>query len=287
MSYLGNQPVPHSTRTIQEFTVPSGGQTTFATAGYVPNFIQITLNGIRLAATDYTATNGSDVVLTTAAVEGDVLCVDMQNELVDVGAGFASTSEVQGTHTTFSGSHSDTATTINLASVSGISARDYVVGEGIATGTTVSSVGASSVVISAGLDTDGVGIAGGEPISFYNSTKALSPGTVAGGLCRAWVNFNGTGTVAIRAAYNVSSISDNGIGDYQINLTTAMPDANYCTVGTTGYAGNGTASGFLGANRIGSNGNEAAPTTTAVRVNSVTFAGSVVDTKYINVSIFR
>jgi hypothetical protein len=106
--------------------------------------------------------------------------------------------------------------------------------------------------------------------------------------CRAWVNFDGTGTVAIRNSGNVSSISDNGgQGDYTINFATAMPDANYCTVGTTGYAGNGTASGFLGANRIGSNGNEAAPTTTAVRVNSVTFAGSVVDTKYINVSIFR
>ena len=154
----------------------------------------------------------------------------------------ATTAQVQGTHTTFSGSHSDTATTINLASVSGISAGDYVVGEGIATGTTVSSVGASSVVISAGLDTDGVGIAGGEPISFYKSTKALSPGLVAGGLCRAWVNFNGSGTVAIRAANNVSSITDNGTGDYTVNFTTAMPDANYAVVvtgeDTSGGAGN-------------------------------------------------
>lgn len=46
-------------------------------------------------------------------------------------------------------------------------------------------------------------------------------------LCKAWVNFNGTGTVAIRASYNVSSITDNGIGDYTVNFTTAMPDANY------------------------------------------------------------
>ena len=45
--------------------------------------------------------------------------------------------------------------------------------------------------------------------------------------CRAWVNFNGTGTVAIRASGNVSTISDNGTGDYTINFTTAMPDANY------------------------------------------------------------
>lgn len=46
-------------------------------------------------------------------------------------------------------------------------------------------------------------------------------------VCRAWVNFNGTGTVAIRASGNVSSITDNGVGDYTANLTTAMPDANF------------------------------------------------------------
>lgn len=45
--------------------------------------------------------------------------------------------------------------------------------------------------------------------------------------CRAWVNFNGTGTIAIRASGNVTSITDNGVGDYTVNFTTAMPDANY------------------------------------------------------------
>jgi len=45
--------------------------------------------------------------------------------------------------------------------------------------------------------------------------------------CRAWVNFNGTGTPAIRGSGNVSSITDNGVGQYTVNLTNAMPDANY------------------------------------------------------------
>lgn len=45
--------------------------------------------------------------------------------------------------------------------------------------------------------------------------------------CRAWVNFNGTGTVAIRASGNVSSITDNSTGNYTVNFTTAMPDADY------------------------------------------------------------
>ena len=47
--------------------------------------------------------------------------------------------------------------------------------------------------------------------------------------CRAWVNFNGTGTVAIRASGNVSSITDHATGDYTVNFTTAMPDINYTT----------------------------------------------------------
>ena len=50
---------------------------------------------------------------------------------------------------------------------------------------------------------------------------------------RAWVNFNGTGTVAIRASGNVSSITDQGTGTYAVNITTAMPDANYATVATS------------------------------------------------------
>ena len=52
--------------------------------------------------------------------------------------------------------------------------------------------------------------------------------------CRAWVNFNGTGTVAIRAGGNVSSITDMGTGKYQVNFTTLMPDANFaCVIGYT------------------------------------------------------
>jgi hypothetical protein len=50
---------------------------------------------------------------------------------------------------------------------------------------------------------------------------------------KAWVNFNGTGTVAIRASLNVSSITDNGTGDYTVNFTTAISDANYAVAGMT------------------------------------------------------
>ena len=61
-----------------------------------------------------------------------------------------------------------------------------------------------------------------------NASLMTTPtGTAPSYFCRAWVNFNGTGTPAIRASGNVSSITDNGTGDYTVNFTTAMPDANY------------------------------------------------------------
>jgi hypothetical protein len=59
--------------------------------------------------------------------------------------------------------------------------------------------------------------------------------------CRAWVNFNGTGTVAIRASGNVSSITDNGTGTYTVNFTTAMPDANFAIVAQGGGTSGGRA----------------------------------------------
>ena len=60
--------------------------------------------------------------------------------------------------------------------------------------------------------------------------------------CRAWVNFNGSGTVAIRASGNVSSITDNGTGDYTVNFATAMPDANYASA-SIGYHVTGVTEG--------------------------------------------
>lgn len=69
-----------------------------------------------------------------------------------------------------------------------------------------------------------------------SSTAATAPvfkdgnGTQIGTLCRAWVNFTGTGTVTINGSFNVSSITDNGTGDYTINFTNALADANYAPV---------------------------------------------------------
>lgn len=64
-------------------------------------------------------------------------------------------------------------------------------------------------------------------LSNLAGSQTVPMDTVAQGSAKAWVNFNGTGTVAIRRAFNVSSITDNGTGDYTVNFTNAMPDASY------------------------------------------------------------
>lgn len=72
--------------------------------------------------------------------------------------------------------------------------------------------------------------------------KVQSNGVTTNAL--AWVNFNGTGTVAIRSSYNVSSITDNGTGDYTVNFATALSDANYALNGTVNI-NNTTGSGYM------------------------------------------
>lgn len=63
-----------------------------------------------------------------------------------------------------------------------------------------------------------------------NGSVSTSSANVIQGCAKAWVNFNGTGTVAIRASYNVTSITDNGTGDYAVNFTNALSDANYVAI---------------------------------------------------------
>ena len=72
--YIGNIPVPQATQTRDVFTATSG-QTSFATSGYTPNFLDVYLNGVHLDPSDYTASNGSDVVLAVGAAAGDSVIV--------------------------------------------------------------------------------------------------------------------------------------------------------------------------------------------------------------------
>jgi hypothetical protein len=98
--------------------------------------------------------------------------------------------------------------------------------------------------------------------------------------CKAWVNFNGTGTVAIRASGNVTSITDRGTGAYTVNFTTSMPDANYGFAVSAGTPGANTAAYAHLANSI-------APTTSALAVDVITDGGTRQDATYVSASIFR
>ncbi len=110
--------------------------------------------------------------------------------------------------------------------------------------------------------------------------------------CRAWVNFNGTGTVAIRASGNVTSITDNGVGDYTVNFTNAMPDANYlfslsASDNGTGTGGPAQTNGFAyGAWKRGTN-------SCVYNTGSMRFqigypaVTDLYDQTHVNVAIFR
>jgi hypothetical protein len=114
-----------------------------------------------------------------------------------------------------------------------------------------------------------------------NAGGSVNPSTTIDGInysCRAWVNFNGTGTVAIRGSGNVTSITDNGTGDYTVNFTTAMSDANYSfliTPTSSTTAANGHSIRAL----------------TTIATTSIRFiisnSGAVVDVDYVQVGIFR
>lgn len=113
----------------------------------------------------------------------------------------------------------------------------------------------------------------------------LNPDGTENYKCRAWVNFNGTGTVAIRASGNVSSITDNGTGDYTVNFTNAMPDINFCSQGFSWASGKNASPIILGARAS----TTAPHTTTTVRVTvHDNFSESVLfDADYVCVAIFR
>jgi hypothetical protein len=103
--------------------------------------------------------------------------------------------------------------------------------------------------------------------------------------CRAWVNFNGTGTIAIRASGNVSSITDNGVGDYTVNFTTAMSDTSYCGVALPNDGTPGTNLVIACENSTRTKTTSAFNIWTAYGGNGVNKA--LYDVNTVNVSIFR
>jgi len=215
-------------RTVTEFTA-TAGQTTFSVPSYTVGYINVYDNGVRQGAADFTATNGTTVVLATAALAGDLITVES----------FYVSSVLNA-----------------IPAVAGAVNSTYIAPNVTLTAPTLTTPSIDSA-----------------PVPTVSGTAPLY-------MCRAWVNFNGVGTPAIRASSNVSSITDNGTADTTINFTTAMPDGNYCVTGTAGRGSNGTDP------RVIANGVSAAGTS-SVRMIVQDSSALPSEVEYTSVAIFR
>ena len=197
-------------------------------------------------------------------------------------------------------------TSITTAAV--IAPAGTLTGSTLAAGVTASSITSVGSGIALGTPSSGVvtNLTGTASININGTVGATTPTTVVGTTgsfsgnlsfnsgygssavaygCRAWVNFNGTGTVAIRASGNVSSITDNGVGDYTVNFTTAMVDANYSVSVDKGVSANRRVIASYG---VDASSNVVTPTTTAVRIICFDESTSATaDMGGVSVSIFR
>ena len=186
-------------RTVTDFTA-TAAQTSFSVPSYTVGYIDVYRNGVRLVSTDFTATTGTTVVLANACTSGDAVVTEsflvssVLNAIPNTGGSVSAS---------------------NLAASGTGSSSNFLRGDMAWT----SATGTGSVVL------------GTSPTLTTPNINSAQIATVSGTaplyMARAWVNFNGTSTVAIRASANVSSITDNGTGDYTVNFTTSMPDADY------------------------------------------------------------
>jgi hypothetical protein len=183
----------------------------------------------------------------------------------------------------------------NSATRLGIGANTYVLTSNGTTATWAAASGGTSTSIANGTSNVSISSANGAITASTNGTSAFTVdtsqnfqfnsgyGSVATAYgCRAWVNFNGTGTVAIRASGNVSSITDGGVGLYSVNLTNALVDANYAVTTATqpnNYGGAYTGSGF--GTVLGDN------TASIVRLETRDNANNASDSNTIMAAIFR
>jgi len=305
-------------RTLTEFTA-TASQTTFTPPSYTVGFIAVYQNGVMLGSADYTASNGTTVVLAVGALVNDLISTEsfyvssVLNALPVTGGTIGGNLVVTGTETvgtiispaalTLKTNNGTTAVTIDTSQNVGIGTSSP--GALLHVSNATAKIRIGETASSAYLDISRDSATG---YSIYNAAQADpyrghiwqlggteqmridtagllkfnsgygSAATAYG--CRAWVNFNGTGTVAIRASGNVSSITDNGTGDYTVNFTTAMPDANYATVGISAVAAN--------TGKVIIYSSATAPTVSLVRIyNDIASNLTGQDSSIMNIAIFR
>ena len=114
-----------------------------------------------------------------------------------------------------------------------------------------------------------------------DGTNSTSSTNAIQGSAKAWVNFNGVTTTTINASHNVSSVTRNAAGDYTVNFTIALVDANYVAVGMSRAQTTGAVSGVVVEEHF-----DTAPTTSAFRLNTKQ-TGTRIDTTDCHVAFFR
>ena len=108
-------------------------------------------------------------------------------------------------------------------------------------------------------------------------TESTAVTNVINGSAKAWVNFNGTGTVAIRRSFNVSSITDVAAATYKVNFATAMPDANYSTT-AMGDINSGAVITIASASLV--------PAASSIQLRTYNFSWAGVDSSYVFIAVF-
>jgi len=121
-----------------------------------------------------------------------------------------------------------------------------------------------------------------DTIASRDGTESTDVTNVINGSAKAWVNFNGTGTVAIRESFNVGSITDNGTGDYTINFTNAMSNTNYAVVASQAYDNNTVSSSNTTNPPVSNNF-----ATGSFRYSTPNAGGTKIDSTYNYIAIYR